>query len=206
MSAPKKILLTKELVEKTTRLIDRSAGDDQCWPWIGTRGDNGYGLVQSQGRQLRAQRVVYSMYKGEIPDGLFVCHHCDNPPCVNPAHLFVGTGLDNIADRQAKGRQAKGDNTIYRLYPEKKLLGDANPTRMYPERLPRGKDHWSARMPELIVKGSRQGGSILDEFKASEIRRLRSGGELCSSLGVMFGVNEATIRDIIKRRSWRHVP
>lgn len=55
----------------------------------------------------RANRAAWVLVNGPIPDGMLVCHHCDNPPCCNPAHLFLGTNSDNIADRDAKGRQAR---------------------------------------------------------------------------------------------------
>jgi len=84
--------------------------EDRCWEWPGRRNDNGYGLITPgrAGQALRAHRVSWELLRGPIPKGYCVLHRCDNPPCVNPRHLFVGTMGDNNRDMFEKQRAAVG--------------------------------------------------------------------------------------------------
>lgn len=77
---------------------------DGCWEWLGARDNHGYGSFCVQKRLRRAHRVAYVLIHGSIPHGLYVLHRCDNPGCVRPDHLWLGSGDDNDADRDAKGR------------------------------------------------------------------------------------------------------
>lgn len=77
---------------------------NECWIWQGTFLVKGYGVCTVEGKQVRAHRRSYELSFGEIPEGLIICHKCDNPKCVNPNHLFAGTHVDNAHDRDAKGR------------------------------------------------------------------------------------------------------
>ena len=79
-----------------------------CWEWTGRKDGKRYGLIGWPPFRF-AHRYAYATFVGEIPDDLCVLHRCDNPPCVNPDHLFLGTREDNIADMLAKGRSAKGE-------------------------------------------------------------------------------------------------
>lgn len=94
------------LAERLWRRVDKSGGPDACWPFVGARSNKGYGSLGGGGSHGGggAHRVAYEAANGPIPDGLFVCHSCDNPPCCNPAHLWLGTTRDNMQDMAAKGR------------------------------------------------------------------------------------------------------
>lgn len=76
-----------------------------CWLWTGCLFDSGYGVFRSKGKNLRAHRISYSLYNGTIPLHALVCHKCDTRSCVNPLHLFLGTGKDNTQDMIRKGRK-----------------------------------------------------------------------------------------------------
>ena len=76
----------------------------RCWKWLGDVRDNGYGRFWVNGGSVPAHRYSYEMHNSSVPDGMFVLHQCDNPECVNPDHLFVGTAFDNMRDMSTKGR------------------------------------------------------------------------------------------------------
>ena len=113
-----------------------------CWLWAGVTSPAGYGQVArvaSGRRRVRgAHRLSYEHFVGRIPDGLFVCHRCDVPACVNPDHLFLGTHADNMADMRRKER-------------------GLHHTR--PERLQRGVRHWKAKLTPDDVRSIRAMGA-----------------------------------------------
>ena len=106
-------------------------GEEVCWPWIGARDrPNGYGRFSiKRSRAILAHRFAWILSNGPIPDGLCVLHRCDNPPCVNPAHLFLGTQADNNVDCVRKGRNAKGERHGWHTKPDSfaRWRGEGNP-------------------------------------------------------------------------------
>lgn len=86
------------------RFLERLAVNERgCWEWMGSRNEKGYGCVGLRSEVYAAHRAAYAMFVEPIGD-LHVLHRCDNPPCCNPEHLFIGTNMDNVADKVAKGR------------------------------------------------------------------------------------------------------
>ena len=146
-----------------------------CWSWKGFLNFDGYGNISVKNKARRAHRASFELFRHKIPEGMIVCHKCDNAKCINPDHLFVGTQADNMADRKAKGKYASGEK--HRL-------------RMFPEKIKRGEETNFARLTECDVL---------------EIRKLRELGVSCIELASRFGVVVGTIRFICNRQTWVHI-
>jgi len=99
------------LEERYWLKVDRR-GQEDCWAWAGGCDHGGYGRIKAAGerRNLAAHRVAWEFRYGPIPGGLCVLHRCDNPGCVNPEHLFLGTVADNNRDKKEKGRSTRGES------------------------------------------------------------------------------------------------
>lgn len=95
----------------------------ECWNWIGAHDKDGYGWIRVDGVQTGAHRYSYGVHCGKIPKGMQVLHSCDNPRCVNPDHLFLGTQQDNVKDMVAKGRRANicGEESVNSKLTEKQV-------------------------------------------------------------------------------------
>jgi hypothetical protein len=167
-------------------------GPDDCWEWKEFKAGGGYGRFWLNNEGVVASRVAWVIANGPIDDGLFVCHHCDNPGCCNPSHLFVGTYLDNVADRVAKGRcgkQCGKDHWVYR----------------HPECIQRGENHWTKRMPEISCRGEKSNWAVLTAKSVKEIREIRKSGMSYAKIAKMFNVHRGTVGHIIRGSTWAHL-
>lgn len=161
--------------------VDKSGGPDACWPGLGRH--RFYRNVRQGGRIRTRHRVAWELTNGPIPEGLWVLHHCDNPPCCNPAHLFLGTNSDNQKDAYSKGRGGFQRHEVRRH---------------------RGDDHYARTQPWRLPRGERHGGAKLTAAQASDIRRRYQPirGQM-TALAREFGVHRTTIQHIVKGVIWR---
>jgi hypothetical protein len=95
-------------VERFWANVDRRQ-PDECWLWKGALSSTGYGMVGFDGKRQKAHRIAYRLAVGAIASSGFICHRCDEPRCVNPAHLFEGSHADNVRDMMEKDRQNRGE-------------------------------------------------------------------------------------------------
>jgi len=149
-----------------------------CWMWTACKNSKGYGSLRPFNGERYAHRASWVIANGAIKDGAWVLHKCDNPACVNPHHLWLGSNIENQHDMYSKGRG-------------KKATGDA---------------HWSKLHPDQIVRGSKIGTSKLTESDVVQIRTRYANGEISQqNLANEFCVHQTIISDVIRRVTWNHV-
>lgn len=199
-------------VDKNGPIPDQSnlnySGLGQCWLWRATCDDKGYGMIAIRRRMKRAHRVSWAISFGGTLENMCVLHKCDNPSCINPQHLFLGTLKDNAEDREFKGRgnHPSGNNHPLRKNPSLAARGDANGARKHRERMRRGDDNGARKYPERLLRGEKNNKAKLTVQNVKEIRLRHSMGENCVQLGDEFGVCYTSIRRIVNHKSWAHVP
>lgn len=152
-----------------------------CWPWSKGCDQDGYGRISinNQGIHLTyvVSRIVYEIWHAIfIPSDVAVAHYCDNPPCANPTHLWLGSWNDNRQDCVKKGRHAQGETSGHVTHPEA---------------FPRGEAHFKAKLTAAQVLAIRT--------------RYTAGGITMQRLADQYGVSDFAIMCIIHRRTWKHV-
>ncbi len=184
------MLPEQKYITRFLKYIDSSSGQESCWPWMGARSEKGYGKLKCNYVNYVAHRLSYEIKFGPIPNRMLICHHCDNPPCCNPSHLFCGTVQDNSNDMKAKGRQASGDRNVARCKPWLMAWGDRHPYRIN---------------PELHARGERVNTAILTADIVREIRIKRGCGATFIALARAYGCSKTNIRFICSLKTWKHV-
>lgn len=180
----------------------------ECWEWTGGRYWDGYGHLRHMGRSLKAHRVAWELFCGPIPAGLSVLHRCDNPPCVRPDHLWLGTQSDNIKDMVNKGRNVapKGERHMSRTHPERIARGERHGTHTRPASRSYGLRNGAFTHPESRARGERNGASKLTEAAVREIRALLAQGTATkTSIATLFGVDRTSIARIARQETWSEV-
>lgn len=168
--------LTQSDLDRFWVKVDTSG---ECWEWTSTIQSSGYGMFRVRAKYLYAHRIAWVMNNGVIPDGLLVCHRCDNPKCVRVDHLFLGTVRDNTLDAYKKGRVVVPHEAHLRALRDN---------------------------PEKFVQGERNPNAKLTDEKVRYIReKFALGAVSPDSLAIEVGVTPGTLRNVITRRSWRHV-
>ena len=166
---------TRPAVERFWPKVSKGNG---CWVWIGAIGGSfGYGHFYDGSRVVQAHRFSWELHYGPIPDGLWALHHCDNPPCVRPDHLFLGDALDNVRNMIAKGRQ---------VIP--------NPTRRH-DPIP----------ADRVQRGEAASQSKLTDGLVRYIRDEASRGYSQREIAKRLHVSPMAISRVVRRESWSHI-
>jgi DNA-binding transcriptional regulator YiaG len=214
-------------IERFWSKVDKSG---ECWIWTAFR-SKGYGMFQLKGKAEGAHRIAYTLAYGPIPEGMFVCHACDNPPCVRPDHLWLGTIQDNNRDRDQKGRadydgeknphakltQAQVDDIRY-LYETgnytRQALADTYGISVSTidnityynnwnkgDRPTKQQDHRFGS--GYLKRGEKSGKAKFTQAQVNEIRRRHSTGSISQKqLAYEYGVGESTISRIIRGEAY----
>lgn len=160
---------------------------EACWVWVGkNRNRYGYGTISTSEGVKQAHRFSWELHNGPIPEGIYVLHRCDNPPCCHPGHLELGSPLKNARDAVDRGRFH---------------TGDSHWTRRMPERLLRGNDNWFKHHPPGSAEN--KGSAILTLDTVMEIRSLFSSGLTRRNVADSLNVNYQTVCHIVSGRTWK---
>jgi hypothetical protein len=223
---------TAKDVERFWGKVAKTDNPDDCWIWQATKGSQGgYGQIRwKNNKKEYAHRVAYEITFGEIPTGFYILHKCDNPPCVNPNHLFAGTHQDNMIDKVLKNRQRRGEgipnhkltnkqaDEIRQRYSTKKESQDdlarafgISQAQIW--KIVNYKSYKTNGAASILPVGfldrqSRPGEKNprhkLTSVQVAEIRHLYSTGEIgYKKLSRLFGVVASVIAGIVKNELWK---
>ena len=167
---------------------------DGCWLWTGNGHPNGYGRFKINGHTVTVTHFSWKLHHGTpIPPGMLVCHTCDNPQCVRPDHLFLGTRSDNAQDASAKGRLARGrkprKECVPRPYHHLRGHPERNPSVTHPESRPRAEKHYKAKLTWEQVR---------------EMRALYATGQYSfRALAKRYNMTSVGVSGICRHHTWK---
>lgn len=164
--------------DKTRFLAKFKQGSpDECWEWKGAKITSGYGLAWAERKKITAHRLSYQIFKGEIPKSLCVCHACDNPLCVNPNHLWLGTHKDNMQDCFKKGKLNKSN----------KSKNKGQKCFFWDKHLNIGEKNNNAKLTE------------------EQVRIIRSSNLKLKELAKIYETTTSAIWQVKKFKTWKHI-
>lgn len=199
---------------------------EYCWLWAGSKDKKGYGRINRNGSPILAHRLSWEIHFGLIPDGLSVLHRCDNPPCCNPEHLFLGDQLENMQDCSRKDRTTRGERSasgklttaevteIRSKYAaeyisQNQLAEEFGVSPATISEIIRGViwNHTFASQATLKphkARGSKVNGSKLVEADIAQIRSKAAQGVTQAELATEYGVSRRNINRIVNGKTWKH--
>ncbi len=191
--------LRRAISMRERQLSNYTISESGCWVWNGKKDRDGYGCVKREGISISTHRLFYKVYKGSIPEGMLVLHTCDNPSCVNPKHLYVGTQLDNERDKTIRGRRPP------------------SPSITHPEKLPRGEKHhrFGKGMPSNIAEKLLKANlgrpltishkEALSSINLKLVTDIRNASGTQLEIATRFGVSQMTVSRIKRGERWAYL-
>lgn len=210
--------------------VDKTAGENACWPWKGCTNRAGYGVTSVNRKFTASHRQAYIYGIGQIPDGMCVCHRCDVPGCCNPSHLFLGTNADNTADKIAKNRQSKGEKHSKALMPNRPRGSNNAMSRFTEEQVAemrRLRRETRMTIKEIAAKFGGSYGGVCKAIRGNgwyhvkepipeprpftkhtseiidAVRAARATGKTVKQIAQDFGLSIWATNNIVYKRTWR---